>query len=92
MQESSYLNKLIAIIDDLYLLQAGPFGSIICEEALEKWKAEERLLHHMHLPVYLEELLKELPDYALKKAFVNELKKQEKIYSHSAVRAFLDSF
>lgn len=92
MQDSSYVETLIAVVDELYIRQAGPFGSIICDEALEEWKNQGRLFHHMHLPNYMEKLLEELPDKKLQVAFIESLQADEEISSHIAISAFLDNY
>ncbi len=86
----SYVKDLIKVIDELYLFQAGPFGSIICDDALENWKSRHRLLHPMHLPGYIDELLAELPDAKLQQAFLESLRDHDDIYTNIALKVYID--
>lgn len=89
-QDSAYTEKLITIVDDVYTRHAGPFASIICDDALDKWREKERVLHFMHLPAYIDELISELPDDRLKREFVISLRESEEITSHIALQTYLE--
>lgn len=89
MSMGSYAEKLIAAIDELYLYQAGPLGSLICEETLAHWKMTQKQLQHMQLPTYIEELINELPDDKQKKGFIKDLQQTEPVKSHVPIQQFL---
>lgn len=91
MVTESYIQNLIDAIDELYLYQAGPLGSLICEEALEHWE-ETKVQQHMQLPSYIEELISELPDEKQKTAFIKSLVQTEPIKSHTPIRQYLKKY
>lgn len=90
MTDSDYANKLVAIVDELYIYQAGPIGGLICDEALEKWKAQYGEIHHGQLPIYINQLLAELPEKQ-QRAFIDDLKQNETISSFIALEKYLNS-
>lgn len=60
MAQEAPLSELLEIINELYLYQLGPFGSVICEEAEQAWRQKYKNVTAVHLPKYIELLIKEI--------------------------------
>ncbi len=91
MITSTLTNRLVTIVDEMYMYHAGPMGNFICEEALENWKARDANLNYLNLTSYIDDLCSELPEGNLQKKFIEELLTSRDIIINTAIKGYLDN-
>lgn len=65
---------LFEIVDDIFIHHAGPIAQFICEEAKEKWEAEESTINFASIKKYIKLLHDELPSDQVKQDFIDSVK------------------
>lgn len=91
MSREAPLSELLEIVNELYLFQLGPFGSVICEEAEQEWRKKYKNVTAVHIPKYIDLLIKEIESDESRAEYFRDLNAASQLTDVPVIRQYLNN-
>lgn len=91
MSREAPLSELLEIVNELYLFQLGPFGAVICEEAEQVWRERYKSVTAVHIPKYIDLLIKEIESDASRDEYFRDLKAATQLTDIPVINQYLNN-